>query len=373
MERIVLAYSGGAASSAALAWLKERGQAHVIAVTVDVGQGGPLEEVRNRALAAGALRAHVLDVREEFARDFILRAVKADALHEERVPLVAAIASPLVAKTLVGLARIERAAKVAHGALAAGSEPCRLDVLIRSLAGPISVLAPLGELNLSRPQLIEFARSRGVPVPDGQEELDRVQSNLWGRAMEHHLPDDPWIEPPEDLYSMTRAPLDCPEEPAYVELAFERGVPVAVNGVPMSLVELITSLGFIASAHGVGRIDSIETRSGGRSREVCEAPAAVLLHAAHRELQKHAAGKELARFARTVSLRYADLTLSGAWFTPLHGALDAFVESVQQWVTGDVRLKLFKGAHRIVGRKLPSPQARTSLAATLVGTEAKPS
>jgi argininosuccinate synthase len=330
MMRVVLAYSGGVDTSTGIGWLKETHDAEVVAVTLDLGQGGDLEAVRDRALALGAARAHVLDLREEFARGYVLPALKADALYEDRYPLEAALAWPLIARKLVEIAVIEHAASVAHGGTSISGEPSALNETIRAAGPGLDVMAlPRAETGQGR----------------------AVNENLWGRSVDCSAVDDPWGEPPEHVYTLTKTGADCPNEPAYVELTFEQGVPVAINGVTMPLVDLIISLRTIAGAHGVGRLDLVETSQAGRSRRVYEAPAAVVLHIAHRELTKLAASRDLDRFARQVRGQYADLICHGLWFTPFREALDAFVNKVQERVTGEVRLKLFKGACRTAGRK----------------------
>jgi argininosuccinate synthase len=352
MERIVLAYSGGLDTSVAIPWLKEQYGAEIIAVTMDLGQGKELESVRDRALAAGAARAHVLDLREEFARGYILPALKADALYEDRYPLATALGRPLIAQKLVEIADIERAISVAHGCTGKGNDQVRLDVTTRALRPDLKVIAPARDWGMTRLEEIEYARNRGVVVPATAGSPYSTDSNIWGRSIECGVLEDPWCEPPAAIYTLTKAPEECPAEPAYVEIAFDRGVPVAVNGVAMPLLDLIASLGTIAGAHGVGRIDMVENRLVGiKSREIYEAPAATLLHTAHRELQKLVSSRDLDRVARLVSDYYADLIYNGLWFTPLREALDAFVEKVQERVTGVVRLKLFKGDCHIVGRK----------------------
>jgi argininosuccinate synthase len=330
MTRIVLAFSGGPQSAAEIPRLKDRHDAEVVTVTLDLGQGGVLEDVRNRALAAGAARAHVLDVREEFASQFIVRALKADAVYEDRYPMATSLGRPLIASKLVEVAGIEQASVVAHGGT--GNDQVRLDVCVRALNPALQVL-PI--------------------APPGQTQ-STVDANLWGRAIQYGLVHDPWTEAPEEVYTLTRAPADCPDEAAYVEITFERGVPVAINGVEMPILELIGSLGIIAGAHGVGRIDMVENRvAGSKVREIYEAPAAVVLHSAHKELQKMVVTTGVDRFSRAVSLQYADTIYNGLWFAPLREALDAFIDKVQERVTGVIRMKLFKGDCRVVGRKSP--------------------
>jgi argininosuccinate synthase len=355
MERIVLAYAGGLDTSVAIPWLSETYHAEIIAVTIDLGQGGSeLEEVRDRALATGAVRAHVLDAREEFARSFVLRSLKADAIYEDRYPLATALGRPLIAQKLVEIADIEKATAVAHGCTGKGNDQLRIDATVRALSPTLKVIAPARDWGMTRSEEIEYAHRRDLLLPVTLESPYRTSSTLWGRSIEGGILEQPWAEPPEEIYTLTKSPGECPDEPAYIEIQFERGVPTALNGVSMALVELIGSLGTIAGAHGVGRIDMVENRLVGiKSRGVYEAPAAVALHAAHKELQALVTTRDLDRFARMVSAEYADLVYNGFWFTPLREALDAFVDRVQERVTGAVRLKLFKGDCRIVGRKSP--------------------
>jgi argininosuccinate synthase len=349
--RIVLAYSGGLDTSAAIPWLKERYGAEVVAVTMDLGQGrGGLEAVRDRALAIGAARAHVLDLRDAFAHDYVLPSLAADALYDDRSPMIAALSRPVIAKHLVEIADIEHADAVAHGG-GAHTKKTTLDVLLRALAPKTKIVAPMLEWGMTRPEVISFARRHGIHVPSDSDDPCRVEANLWGRSIECADLDDAWKEPPDEIFTLTKSARDCPDEPAYVELTFAGGAPSAINGVTLPLLELITSLGTIAATHGVGRIDVVEHRVGqSRLREISEAPAAVLLHAAHRELRKVSASRDLERFSRTVSAEYADIIYGGHWFSPLRKALDGYVRAVQDRITGVVRIKLFKGAHAIVGR-----------------------
>jgi argininosuccinate synthase len=352
MNRIVLAYSGGLDTSVAIPWLAEKHGAEVVAVTLDLGQGKELEDVRDRALAAGAVRAHVLDVRDEFARDYVLPSLKADAVYEDRYPMGTALGRPLIARKLVEIAGIEQAGFIAHGCTGKGNDQVRLDIEARALAPAIQVLAPARDWGMTRTEEIDYARRRGIPVSATVDSPYSTDANLWGRSIECGPLEDLWTEPPEGIYTLTRAPRECPDEAAYVEIRFDQGAPVAINGVTMPLVELIDSLGTIAGAHGVGRIDMVENRLVGiKSREVYEAPAGVVLHTAHKELQRLVTTRDADRFSSLVSVQYADIVYNGLWFTPLREALDAYVTKVQERVTGIVRLKLFKGDCRVVGRK----------------------
>jgi argininosuccinate synthase len=355
MDRIVLAYSGGLDTSVAIPWLAEKYRAEIITVTMDLGQGKELDDARERALALGAVRAHVLDLRGEFARDFVLPALQAGAVYEERYPLATALGRPLIAKHLVEIARLEGASVVAHGCgTEKGNDAIRIDSAVRALNPDLEVLAPLALWEVTKQEKVAFAKKRGIPVPATADSPYTTDVNLWGRSIEYGVLDDPWREPPDDVYLLTRSPGDAPNTPAYVEVEFERGVPVAINGVPLSLVELISSLETIAGAHGVGRIDLLENRLGQtKSREIYEAPAGVLLHAAHNELQKYVTPRDLARLASQIGVHYADMVYNGDWYSDTRDAMDAFVAKVQERVTGAIRLKLFKGDHRVVGRKSP--------------------
>lgn len=323
VPRIVLAYSGGLETSVAIRWLAETRQAEVVTVTLDLGRGpdleGELEDVRDRALAAGAVRAHVLDVRNEFARDFIVPSLKADAVHDDCRPMASALSRPLVARKLVEIAALEQASAIAHGC-GAGPDGMRLEAAIRGLAPDIEILAPVRDWGLSTSQAIEYANARGIQLPVATD--GATDANLWGRS--------------GPRYTLTKAPSECPSEPAYVDLRFESGVPAAINGVSMPTVELIGSLAHLAGAHGVGRLDA-------RSPDVFEAPAAVALHAALRQLRARVPPDNPRDFLNTVSRPYADLVDRGLWFSPARVALAASADAAQQRATGVVRLKLFKG------------------------------
>jgi argininosuccinate synthase len=354
MNRIVLAYAGGLDTSVAVPWLAERYDAEVICLTLDLGQGKDLQTVRERALSAGALRAHVLDAREEFAQEYILPALQADAVYEGRYPLATALGRPLIARKLVEIARIEGASAIAHGCTGKGNDQVRIEVSARALMPGLRVIAPARESAMSREAKVEFAKQRGVPVPADKPSPYSIDANLWGRSVQRGILEDTWMEPPADIFSLTRDPAQCPAEPAYLELEFERGVPVAVNGVAMPFMDIIASVGTIAGDHGVGRIDMIENRLVGiKTREVYEAPAAVVLHLAHADLEGFVSPRDLQRVKQEMAARYADMVYDGAWYSPVREAMDAFVAKVQERVTGVLRVKLFKGSAQVVGRKSP--------------------
>jgi argininosuccinate synthase len=341
-RRIVLAYSGSLGTSVAIPWLAEAHGAEVVALALDLGQGQDLEEVRDRALAAGAVRAHVLDVREAFAREYVLPALQAGALWKGRDPLAAALGRPLIARKLMDMAAIERAAAVAHGGQGAGR--LGIERCARALAPDVPVIAPARDWGMTQAGLVEYARRRQVPVPA----LNRrgVSGNLWGRTTRGAAP--------AAAFAMTTAAADAPGTPAYVEVAFERGVPTAINGVPLSPTEIIESVAIIAGQHGVGRIDMAEAANGHDvGPEVHEAPAAVVLHAAHRALERAVSPPELQRLTQELSAIYAGLVRDGLWFTPTREALDAFTATVQERVTGVVRVKLSNGRHLVVDRSSP--------------------
>lgn len=352
-ERIVLAYSGGLNASIAIAWLAEQHRAEIVTVTLDLGQGLALDDVRERALAIGAARAHVLDLREELARDVVVPVLQAGALHDGRYPLVTALARPLIVKQLLEIARLEGATSIAHGC-GEGIDATRFEALIQSLEPTLPILAPVRTWGMSRADVIEYARSRGIPVPATADHAPKADANLWGRSVVADSLEDASKEPAEDLYARTKSPAEAPDTPAYVEIEFDRGVPIAINGIPMSPVELIQSLETIAGAHAIGRLDRVEPGvAGSTPREVIEAPAAVALHAAHHELQKFVTPPDLHALAADLGARYADLVDRALWFTRTREAIDALVLKVQERVIGTARLKLFKGDCRVVGRTSP--------------------
>jgi argininosuccinate synthase len=346
-QRVVLGYSGGVETSAAIPWLAERHAAEVITMTLDLGQGTSLEEVRDRALAAGAARAHVLDVRDDFVRDYVLPALKADATDDDGAPMAAALSRPLIVSKLVEIAEMEAATAVAHGCADGGVDLVRLDAAAHALNPTLKVLAPAREWTMSTTDEMAYARLRGRLLPHGIAGWPASRGNLWGRSFARGPGDAQEVWPPESAYVRTRTPADCPDEPAHVDVRFENGEPTALNGVPMPFVELITTLDLIAGANGVGRTVS---RGGA---ECGEAPAAIVLHAAHRELQRLVTAADLSRQCRAMSATYAGLVHHGLWFTPTRGVIDAFEEGVQARVTGEIRLRLFKGDCAIVGRNSP--------------------
>ena len=345
--RIVLAYSGGAASARALSWLVRSANAEVVALIADLGQGGDLAEVRTRALAGGAVRAHVLDARDEFARDFVLPTLKAQALWDGRYPMVAAIARPLLARKLVEVARIESATTVAHAC--APRDEARLRHTVVSLDRTLTVIACASADELPAPGFGRPTPDSRLPTPDPIP--DRVDRNLWGRIVGSPGLADAWHEVPEAVYADTRPAARWPAQPAVVEIGFARGVPVSVNGITMPLAELFENLSFMAAEHGVGRLDRVKPRpDGSRTRVIVEAPAAVVLHAAHADLQRLVSSDSTASFTRVTSAAYTGLVDAGEWFSPLRRALDAFTDTIQEEVTGRVRVRLFQGHCDVLAR-----------------------
>jgi len=345
---IVLACSGGFRSSVAIPWLAERYGTEVVAVALDLGQSTDLAEIRDRALAAGAARAHVIDAREEFARDFVWPALRADALSDGRYPMATAISRPLIAKQLLEIARIEGATMVAHAA--AGRDRARIEQPLRALDGSLQSIACADVMTVA--QAAEHANRLGMAVP--APGADRIDDNLWGRTI-GRAADDASHEAPESVFKRSRGLAHTPGSPAVVEVSFERGTPTGINGVAMTPAELIDSLSTIAGEHGVGRFDRIKNRAdGSRSRVLYEAPAAAVLHHARRELALLTASASLTRFAPAVAAAYAGVLGRGEWYDRLRPGLDAFVASTQAGVSGAVRVKLFKGDSHIVGRTLHS-------------------
>jgi argininosuccinate synthase len=336
--RVALAYSGSLEGSAAIVWLRETQRAEVAAVTLDLGQGRELEAVRDRALALGAQRAHVLDAREEFAERYVVPALRADAMHAGRVPMALALSRPIIAEKLIEIAGIEHADAVAYTGGHSGAS--RLERLLSSLAPALTVLAPATQWTLTPEELSSFGRRHGLVSVGGRT---RDEATFWGRSRRCTAP----ASDAEAFYATTRPPSECPDEPAIVEIAFEHGVPTALNGVTLPLLELIASLGTLASTHGVGRVEL--------DGLLCDAPAAVLIHTAHRELTRAANAPDLERFAGAVTAEYVALVEDAGWFSPLRTALDAFVQVAQQRVSGRVRLRLLKGRHQPIGTEISQP------------------
>jgi len=350
-KRVVLAYSGGLDTSVAVRWMIDNLGVEVVAVACDVGQGGDWEAVKERARAAGAVEAIVADVREEFARDYCGPVLKANALYENQYPLVSALSRPVIVTELVRAARQHGADAVGHGCTGKGNDQVRFEVATRALAPDLEIIAPVRSWGMSRDDSISYAETHGIPLTASREKIYSIDDNLWGRAIECGEMEDPWAEPPDGVWEMTRLRAEDPRE---ITITFDRGMPVAVDGEKMAMYELITTLNDVVGSYAYGRLDMVENRRVGiKSRETYEAPAALALIMAHRDLESLTLERDLQREKIALEHRYAELVYDGLWFSPLREALDAFVESSQQYVTGDVRLRLEKGRCIVVGRRSP--------------------
>ncbi|HVT78854.1 MAG TPA: argininosuccinate synthase [Acidimicrobiales bacterium] len=362
-QRVVLAYSGGLDTSVAVAWLREELGAEVIAVAVDVGQDGgntEMDAVRNRALAAGAVEAEVIDARDEYAADFLVPALKANAMYEGRYPLVSALSRPVIVKHLVAAARRHGAHAVAHGCTGKGNDQVRFEVSTRALAPDLDVLAPARNWGLTRDDSIRYAETRGIPITATREKLYSIDDNLWGRAIECGEMEDPWREPPPGVWVLTKPTAT---EPRDITVSFEAGAPVALDGEKLGLVDLIGKLADVVGSYGWGRIDMVENRRVGiKSRETYECPASLALILAHNDLESITLERDLAREKARLEPRYAELIYDGLWFSPLKRAYDAFIDDSQRFVTGDVRLSLSPGSCRVTGRRSPDALSDYELA-----------
>src|SRR3954447_6933206 len=353
-ERIVLAYSGGLDTSVAIGWLAEETGAEVVALAVDVGQGGEgLEVIRQRALACGAVEAAVADVRDEFADDYCVPALRANALYMDTYPLVSALSRPVIAKHLVKAAREHGANSVAHGCTGKGNDQVRFEVGIGALAPELSVRAPVRDSGMTRDKAIAFAEEHGLPIDVTRKSPYSIDQNLWGRAVETGFLEDPWNGPIEDLYAYTSDPT-APHDADEVVIGFTNGAPTTIDGREVSVLNAVLELNKRAGERGVGRLDMVEDRLVGiKSREVYECPGALTLIAAHRELEALTVERDLARFKRQVEQRWSELVYDGLWFSPLKRALDSFIDEASRHVTGDVRVMLQGGRAVVTGRRGP--------------------
>ena len=353
-EKIILAYSGGLDTAVAIRWLKEEKGYDVVALTVDVGMDRQREELKSRALAAGAKSFEWSEVQDDFVRHFVFPAVMAGAQYQGVYPLATALSRPLIAREMVAVARREGATAVAHGCTGKGNDQVRLDVSVGALAPDLTIVAPLREWEMDRESEIDYAHEHNIPINVTKKSPYSVDENLYGRSVETGPLEDPWTEPPDDVWLWTKAPAEAPDEAAYLEIGFEQGAPTTLNGAATDPVALINALNETAGEHGVGRIDTIEDRLVGiKSREVYEAPAGVALLAAHEAIESLALSKEQRRFKAQVAQEYADLVYNGLWYSTHHQDLQAYIESTQRYVSGTARLKLQKGTATVVGRKAP--------------------
>jgi argininosuccinate synthase len=355
MATVVLAYSGGLDTSVAIRWIKEQYNLDVITLTIDVGNERDMAAIAARAEQIGAVKALVVDGRTDFVRYFVWPALQAGAIYEGQYPLATALARPLIARLLVEVAHAEGAMAVAHGCTGKGNDQVRFDVSVNTLAPDLKIIAPVREWSMTRDNEIAYAAEHGIPIKVTNASPYSVDQNLWGRSIECGILEDPWAEPPEEVYAWTTNPGlngSSPAEPAYVEITFEQGIPVALNGEDIDGVALIEMLNKLAGSYGIGRIDHIENRLVGiKSREVYEAPAAVVLHSAHSALEGLTLSRDQARFKEVVAAEYARLIYNGQWYSALHQDLAAYVQSTQRFVSGVVRVKLSHGYCAVVGRK----------------------
>lgn len=353
-KKVVLAYSGGLDTSVAIKWIPEKYHMDVITVTIDLGAVKDLESIRQKALKIGAKKAIVVDARDTFVKYFIFPALQAGALYEGVYPLATALGRPLIAKLLADVALEEKADAVAHGCTGKGNDQVRLDVSLQVLNPKLQIIAPVREWRMTRDEEIRYAEEHNIPVEAKIKSPYSTDENLWGRSIECGVLEDPWAEPPEEVYKWTKNANEAPDEPEYMEIHFERGIPVALDDEEMDGVTLINTLNARGGKHGVGRIDHLENRLVGiKSREIYEAPAAVILHAAHKALEGMIMTKDALRFKDIVSAHYADLIYNGLWFSAFHQDLVAYVQSNQRIMKGTVRMRLSKGTCTVVGRKSP--------------------
>ncbi|MBE9059061.1 argininosuccinate synthase [Sphaerospermopsis sp. LEGE 08334] len=351
-KKVVLAYSGGVDTSVCIPYLKEEwGVEEVITLAADLGQGDELEPVREKALKSGASESLVADVKDSFVQDYAFPAIQANALYENRYPLGTALARPLIAKVLVETAEKYGADAIAHGCTGKGNDQVRFDVSCTALNPNLKILAPAREWGMSREETIAYGEQFGIPAPVKKSSPFSIDKNLLGRSIEAGTLEDPANEPPEEIYEMTKAIADTPNEPEYLEIGFTKGIPTTINGTSKAPVQLIQELNTIVGNHGIGRIDMIENRLVGiKSREIYESPAMVVLINAHRDLESLTLTADVTQYKRGIEETYTKLVYNGLWYSPLKAAVDAFIQQTQERVSGVVRLKLFKGNATIVGR-----------------------
>ncbi len=353
MAKVVLAYSGGLDTSVAIRWIKEQYDLDVVTATIDIGNARDLQAITSRAEQIGAVKSLIVDGRSDFVRYFVWPALQAGAVYQGAYPLATALARPLIARLLVEVARAEGAVAVAHGCTGKGNDQVRFDVSINTLAPDLKIIAPVREWSMTRDNEIAYAHEHNIPIQITAANPYSVDQNLWGRSVECGILEDPWSEPPEDVYGWTtNLTASSSSEPTYVEITFRQGIPVALNGEEMDGVSLIETLNKVAGEHGIGRIDHIEDRLVGiKSREIYEAPAGVTLLTAHKALEGLTLSRDQIRFKEFIAAEYARLIYNGQWYSALHQDLAAYVQSTQRFVSGVVRMKLAHGNYAIVGRK----------------------
>lgn len=349
-EKVILAYSGGLDTSVAITWLKK--DYDVIAVCMDVGEGKDLDFIHDKALKVGALESYVLDVKDEFAENYVLPALQAHAMYEQKYPLVSALSRPIISKKLVEIAHKTGATTIAHGCTGKGNDQVRFEVAIAALDPSLKVIAPVREWKWSREEEITYAKENGVPVPADLDNPYSVDQNLWGRANECGILENPWNQAPEDAFGITNAAEDAPDTPEYVDITFKEGVPVALDGKEMKLADLIQALNAQAGKHGVGRIDHVENRLVGiKSREIYECPGAVTLLAAHKEIEDITLVREVSHFKPILENELSNLIYNALWFSPATKAIIAYIKETQKVVNGTAKVKLYKGSAVVVARQ----------------------
>ena len=369
-DKIVLAYSGGLDTSVAIKWLQDKYNLDVIAVGINVGQPPSSDDIVARALRNGAIHAEFVDAKKEFVEAYIWPSLKANAMYEDAYPLSTAIARPLIAKILVEIAQREGAKYIAHGCTAKGNDQVRFDVGIVSLDPSIGIIGPMREWVMTREEEIEYAHQNNIEIIVKKENPFSVDENLWGRSCECGVLEDAWIEPPREAWGWTTEPSEAPDVPEYVEIEFVKGIPVAINGEKMDGIKLIETVNEMACRNGVGRIDHVEDRLVGiKSRETYECPAATVLMTAHKSLEFLTLQKDVLEFKKGVEQKFSQIAYNGLWFGTLRESLQAFIDTTQEYVTGTVRVKLFKGSAMAVGRKSPYSLYDEGLATYAKGDE----
>ncbi len=369
MEKVVLAYSGGLDTSVCIKWLQEKYGCKVITITLDVGQGKDFDAISEKAKNLRVLRHYSIDAKEEFAREYVFPAIKANALYQGKYPVSSALSRPLIASKMVEVARKEGATAAAHGCTGKGNDQVRFDVTIKALAPDLKIIAPVREWNMTRDKEIEYAKSHRIPVSTSSGSPYSIDQNLWGRSIECGILEHPDQEPPEEVFEWTASIEKTPDEPEYLTLEFADGVPVGVNGEKMSPVHLIQELNTIGGNHGIGRVDHMEDRLIGiKSREVYECPAATIVLEAHKDLEKTVLTRHENSFKQQVDIQWAFLAYAGLWMDPLREDLEGFINKTQERVSGEVKLKLHKGGVRVVGRSSPFSLYDLNLATYNIGT-----
>ena len=352
-EKVILAYSGGLDTSVAITWLMK--DYDVVAVCMDVGEGKDLDFIHDKALKVGAVESYVLDVKDEFAEEYVLPALQAHAYYEQKYPLVSALSRPVISKKLVEIAHKTGATTIAHGCTGKGNDQVRFEVAIAALDPELKVIAPVREWKWSREEEIEYAKANGVPVPADLDNPYSVDQNLWGRANECGVLENPWNQAPEDAFGITNSPEEAPDTPEFIDIEFKEGKPVALNGKEMKLADLIQEVNAIAGKHGVGRIDHVENRLVGiKSREIYECPGAITLLTAHKEIEDITLVREVSHFKPILENELSNLIYNALWFSPATEAIIAYIKETQKVVNGTAKVKLYKGHAQVVARKSPN-------------------